>query len=74
VSEAVEKIKEKKMNMTEISISCGFGTIRNFNRVFKLLTGYTPKSLPDNYSNIYNFKDTDEKSFDPTLNCTEILY
>ena len=69
----IPKELRKKMNMTEISISCGFGTIRNFNRVFKSLTGYSPKSLPSNYAYIYNFKDTDEKSFDPTLNCTEII-
>lgn len=73
VSAAIEKIHEKKYNMTEISISCGFGTIRNFNRVFKELTGYTPKNLPDNYVFIYNFKDTSGNDFNPTLNCTEII-
>lgn len=73
VSAAIEKIREKKLNMTEISITCGFGTIRNFNRVFKELTGYNPKKLPDNYIFIYNSKDISGNNFDPTLNCTEIL-
>jgi len=73
VSAAIEKIREKKLNMTEISISCGFGTIRNFNRVFKEFTGYNPKKLPDNYVFIYNSKDISGNNFDPTLNCTEIL-
>ncbi len=73
VSAAIEKIQEKKLNMTEISVSCGFGTIRNFNRVFKELTGYNPKKLPNNFVFIYNFKDTSGNDFNPTLNCTEIL-
>ena len=74
VSAAIEKIHEKKINMTEISISCGFGTIRNFNRVFKSLTGYSPKSIPDNFSYIHSIKGTSICDFDPTLNCTEIYY
>ncbi len=73
VSAAIEQIREKKLNMTEISIFCGFGTIRNFNRVFKELTGYNPKKLPDDYVFIYNFKDTSGNDFNPTLNCTEIM-
>ena len=73
VSEAIEKIQDKKLNMTEISMSCGFGTIRNLNRVFKELTGYNPKKSPNNYVFICNFKNTSGNDFDPTLNCTEIL-
>ena len=73
VSAAIEKLYEKRMTMTEISISCGFGTIRNFNRVFKSLTGYSPKKLPEDYVFIYNSKDSPEDSFDPTLNCTKII-
>jgi len=73
VSAAIEKIHEKKMNMTEISISCGFGTIRNFNRVFKSLTGYSPKKIPDNFTYIHSIKGTSMYDFDPTLNCTEIV-
>ena len=73
VSAAIEKIHEKNMNMTEISISCGFGTIRNFNRVFKSLTGYCPKNIPDNFTYIHSIKGTTVRDFDPTLNCTEII-
>lgn len=74
VSSAIEKIFEKKMNMTEISIECGFGTIRSFNRIFKEFTGYSPKKLPDDYVFIHNLNDkTNTNFFDPTLNCTEIL-
>ena len=73
VSSAIEKILEKKLNMTEISIECGFGTIRSFNRIFKEFTGYSPKKLPDDYIFIYNSNDKTSNAFDPTLNCTEIL-
>jgi AraC-like DNA-binding protein len=30
-------------NVTAVAQSCGFGSIRNFNRVFKALCGYTPR-------------------------------
>lgn len=73
VSAAVEKIKSGEKNMTEISISSGFGTIRNFNRVFKNLTGHTPKSLPLNYVYPYLTKNGEDEGFDPTLNCSEII-
>ncbi len=48
---AVEMIKTKNgLSMTEVATLCGFSTIRNFNRIFKEFTGYTPKSLPKDYS------------------------
>ena len=73
VSAAVEKISQGKMSITEISIDCGFGSIRNFNRIFKKFTGYSPRQLPASYVFIYNSKDISEKGFNPTLNCTELL-
>ncbi len=71
VSAAVEKIMSGEKNMTDISVSCGFGTIRNFNRVFKLLTGHTPKSLPVQYH--YMIAGGDNIGFDPTLSESEFL-
>ncbi|MBE7022767.1 MAG: AraC family transcriptional regulator [Ruminococcaceae bacterium] len=73
VSLAIDKITNGEKNMTNISISCGFGTIRNFNRVFKNLTGYTPKHLPDNYVFLYTISTGDNDGFDPTLSCSEII-
>lgn len=73
VSSAIEKITNGEKNMTEISISCGFGTIRSFNRIFKKLTGYTPKSIPADYNFLYTILNTDNAGFDPTLNCSEII-
>ena len=71
IAAAVEKLKEGNMSITEISSECGFNTIRNFNRVFKKHTGYSPNSLPPNYVFLYSLQDG--YGLDPTLNCTEIL-
>ena len=71
VASAIEKIKQGNMSITEISTDCGFNTIRNFNRVFKNLTGYSPNNLPSDYVFLYSLQDG--YGLDPTLNCTEIL-
>ncbi len=73
VAAATEKITEGKLTITEISTVCGFGTIRNFNRVFKELTGYSPRQLPKDYIFIHQLKHQDGIGFDPTLDTTEIL-
>ena len=43
IEKAVEFLQNKKfMSMSEIAEKCGFQTIRNFNRIFKKITGKTP--------------------------------
>lgn len=72
---AVDLIKEgSSLSMTAIAIKCGFGTIRNFNRVFKRITGFNPKKLPPDYVlfNTRRFKDAKEL-FDPTLGPSELI-
>ncbi len=67
VEKAVELLRrEPDLQITEISNRCGFDTIRNFNRVFKSITGYTPKELPADISisDFQQSKVTD--GFDPT--------
>lgn len=50
VEKTIELIKENPdMSFTEVSIAAGFSSIRQFNRVFKEITGYTPSSLPKNF-------------------------
>ena len=71
IAAAIEKLKQGHISMPEISSDCGFNTIRNFNRVFKKFTGYSPNSLPTDYVFLYNLQDG--LGLDPTLNCTEIL-
>ncbi|MBO5271085.1 MAG: AraC family transcriptional regulator [Clostridia bacterium] len=71
IAEAIEMLKKGDLSITEISASCGFNTIRNFNRVFKNFTGYTPGNLPQDYVFLYNLQE--DCGLDPTLTCTEIL-
>lgn len=53
--------------MTEIAVRCGFATIRNFNRIFKEFTGYTPKTLPKDFVMRGIFTNMNETSKDPTF-------
>ena len=71
ITAAIEKMKDTKMSMTEIALSCGFNTIRNFNRVFKNLTGFSPNTLPPDFVFLYRLQDG--YGLDPTLSCTVIL-
>ena len=64
---------DEKRNITEISATCGFDSIRTFNRVFKKLTNYTPKSLPKDYSLERYHLMTFPHSFDPTQKESQIL-
>ena len=73
ISVAVERLLQGGATVTEVSQSCGFNTIRNFNRVFKDLTGYTPGTLPRDYSFACNLHRNGEGGFDPTLGCTVVL-
>lgn len=64
---------EQKRSTTEVTAECGFGTIRNFNRIFKDITGMTPRQLPSDYvldiQPIRNIKD----AFNPTLQSSVLL-
>ena len=71
IAAAIEKLKIGNLSVTEVSASCGFNTIRNFNRVFKKYTGYTPGDLPPDYVFLYNLQE--DFGLDPTLNCSEII-
>ena len=49
IQRAIKLIKSGNHSMTEISNLCGFGTIRNFNDIFKKYTSYAPSALPKNF-------------------------
>ena len=68
---AIEYIRNDTLKITDVATKCGFNTIRNFNRVFKDFTGYTPNTLPKNYVFVSNLIDTN--GLDPTLSSTEII-
>lgn len=66
IEKAIELIKENKYSFTDIASLSGFSSIRNFNRVFKKLTSYSPKSLPQDYE-LNNIKiKLFPEAFDPT--------
>lgn len=58
----------------DLMVQTGFGTLRNFNRVFKEITGYSPKTLPDTYvPNIRTSMQDDDGAFNPTLKESQLL-
>lgn len=73
VEKAVEMLLRGDGNVTEVADKCGFGTIRNFNRIFKLLTGYAPSALPKGY--VYAATDAEhgETNVNPTLFGCELV-
>lgn len=42
VENACRLLSDKSLNITHIASECGFGSIRNFNRIFKNMCGITP--------------------------------
>lgn len=45
---ACRLLSDKKISLTDIAINCGFGSIRNFNRIFKNMCGITPSEYRTN--------------------------
>ena len=74
VEKAVELIHENpNLPITLIADICGFQTIRNFNRIFKEFTGYTPSNIPNTYTfNGLNFNYSNETQ-NPTLNNCQLI-
>lgn len=72
---AVELLQDQKSNLsiTEISVQCGFDTIRHFNRVFKNITGMSPRELPMDYVLDDRPIRTIPDAFNPTLQTSELL-
>ena len=65
VEHAAEMLKSgQNHTATAISLKCGFATVRNFNKVFKEITGYSPKNLPKDFRLEYTAKEGE--FFDPT--------
>lgn len=64
--------KEQDAKITDISARCGFDTIRNFNRVFKTITGYSPTTLPKEFDAVLPFSRSNNE-FNPTANTTILL-
>lgn len=67
IENAIRMIREdSRATVTSISRACGFSTIRNFNRVFRELTGYSPRTLPEGYLLDTDLHISGAGKFDPT--------
>jgi AraC-like DNA-binding protein len=64
---------ERSISITDLMMKCGFNTIRNFNRTFKEITGYSPKKLPGSFSLNIRSLPTVQDTFDPTLDNSILL-
>ena len=73
VNKAIDLIRQGKLSITQISAECGFDTIRNFNRVFKQITSYSPKKLPEGYVLSLRSNSHNDLSFDPTAISSELM-
>lgn len=74
VENAITMIRSNRhLTMTEISSRCGFTTVRNFNRVFKEITGVPPLSLPDDYAIDTSIHISTSFDFDPTHMDSELI-
>lgn len=71
VENAIMLLQHKNATVTSISRQCGFTTIRNFNRVFKKVTGYTPVTLPKDF--IMDTCLRTSERFDPTGLASELM-
>lgn len=66
VEHAITLLRNNNATITSISQECGFSTIRNFNRVFKKVTGYPPLSLPKDFIIDTGLRISGTAPFDPT--------
>lgn len=74
VDRAIELLGQgEDITMADLMARCGFNTLRNFNRVFKEVTGYAPKHLPAGFSLNRRALVGDETGFDPTLDTSIVL-
>ena len=67
---------DKNLSVTEIASLCGFDTIRHFNRVFRDITGFSPRQLPKDYilaSHPIKSIKSSKHNFNPTLPSSELL-
>jgi len=61
------------VTITAVCAKCGFSTVRNFNRVFKSITGFTPRTLPADFLLDTNLHIAKTDRFDPTHKEAELL-
>lgn len=71
---AIQLLSERPdITMANLMAECGFNTLRNFNRVFKSMTGYAPRQLPPGFSLTRRELLEETSLFDPTLDTSIVL-
>ena len=73
ISKAVALLhRNRDITTVELTSECGFNTIRNFNRVFREITGYSPSALPADY--ILDMRSYSQAvDYDPTSDKSRII-
>jgi len=67
-------MQNSSISSKELMIQTGFGTLRNFNRVFKEVTGYSPKNLPESFvPNVRTSMQDEDGIFNPTLKESQLI-
>jgi AraC-like DNA-binding protein len=65
IEHAAGQLKNTPDKVTDIAVNCGFNNIRNFNRVFKSITGITPTAfVSGNYLDVYSLSYYNRKTSD----------
>ncbi len=72
VDNAVRQLKQGTLSVTDVSVNCGFDSIRTFNRNFKEMTGYAPTELPADFVMAEYFVHSAE-NFNPTSTETSLI-
>ena len=66
-------LQNENISITDVAMLSGFQSIRNFNRIFKTYTHYSPKNIPEGY--VFNglsvFDDGNVQN--PTLNSCKLI-
>lgn len=73
ISKSITNLRSGKYTISEVFVMSGFNTLRNFNRVFKDITGYSPRDLPADYSMNLRTDNPADQMFDPTLGNSVLL-
>ncbi|MHB8961868.1 MAG: helix-turn-helix domain-containing protein [Saccharofermentanales bacterium] len=73
VEKSIEMLsgRNSALAVTQVAAACGFDTIRHFNRVFRQITGTTPKRMPGSYVLSKHRMIPVRDTFNPTLSMSE---
>ena len=67
IEKSLPYITSGACDISKLALDCGFGSVRHYNRVFRELTGYTPTTLPSDFSFRTNFRKSSDSIFNPNL-------